>query len=113
MILCLVILSTKIEVGSFMSLLLRDPDFMEHFVCHPQRKLTNCGKRIYNEFTSASWFENAFNNSKATENGVLKPGHLLMALTVFSNGSPIDKQMKNSEHPFLLTILNLMLEPHF
>ena len=33
-----------------------------------------------------------------------------MALTVFSDGSPIDKQMKHSEHPFLLTILNLTLE---
>ena len=28
----------------------------------------------------------------------------------FSDGSPIDKQMKHSEHPFLLTMLNLMLE---
>ena len=93
-----------------MSSFLRDPDIMEHFVCHPQRKLTNCGKRIYDEVTSATWFENAFNNSKATENGVLKPGHLFVALTVFSDGSPIDKQMKHSEHPFLLTILNLMLE---
>jgi hypothetical protein len=34
-----------------------------------------------------------------------------VALTVFSGGSPIDKQMKHSEHPFLvLTILNLTLE---
>ena len=93
-----------------MSSLLRDPDIMEHFVCHPQRKLTNCGKRIYNEVTSATWFENAFNNSKATENGVLKPGHLFVALTVLSDGSPIDKQMKHSEHQFLLTILNLKLK---
>ena len=101
------------EPGQLMASLLRDPDIMEHFVCHQKRKLSNCGKQIYDEVTSATWFENAFNNSEATENGVLKPGHLLMALTVFSDGSPIDKQMKNSEHPFLLTILNLMLEPHF
>ena len=33
-----------------------------------------------------------------------------MALTVFSDGSPIDKQMKHSEHPFLVTVLNLTLE---
>jgi hypothetical protein len=98
------------EPVQLMFSLLRDPDIMEHFVCYPQRKLTNCGKRIYDEVTSATWFENDFNNSKATENGVLKPGHLFVALTVFSDGSPIDKQMKHSEHPFLLTILNLTLE---
>ena len=88
-----------------MSSLLRDPDIMEHFVCHPQRKLTNCGKRIYDEVTSATWFENAFNNSKATENGVLKPGHLFVALTVFSDNSPIVIQMNHSGHNFLLTII--------
>jgi hypothetical protein len=26
------------------------------------------------------------------------------------DGSPIDKQMRHSEHPFLLTMLNLTLE---
>ena len=35
---------------------------------------------------------------------------MFVALTVFSDSSPIDKQMKHSEHPFLLTILNLTLE---
>jgi hypothetical protein len=54
---------------------------------------------IYDEVTSATWFENAFNISEATENRVLKPGHFFLALTVFSDGSPIDKQMKHSEHP--------------
>ena len=65
---------------------------------------------IYDEVTSATWFENAFNNSPASENGVLKTGCLFVALAVFSDGSPIDKQMKDSEHPFLLTMLNLTLE---
>ena len=42
---------------------------------------------------------------------MLKIGCLFVALAVFSDGSPIDKQMKHSsEHPFLLTMLNLMLE---
>jgi hypothetical protein len=67
---------------------------------------------IYDEVTSATWFENAFNNSPASENGVVeaKTGCLFVALAVFSDGSPIDKQMKHSEHPFLLTMLNLTLE---
>jgi hypothetical protein len=69
--------------------LLGDSDIMQHFVYHPQ---------------------NAFNNSTASENGVLKTGCLFVALAVFSDGSPIDKQMKHSEHPFLLTMLNLTLE---
>ena len=32
------------EPGQLMSSLLRDTDIMEHFVSHPQRKLSNCGK---------------------------------------------------------------------
>ena len=65
---------------------------------------------IYDKVTSANWFENVFNNSPASENGVLKTGCLFVALAVFRDGLPIDKQMKHSEHPFLLTILNLTLE---
>ena len=41
---------------------------------------------------------------------MLKTGYLFVALAVFSDGSPIDKQMKHSEHPCLLTMLNLTLE---
>ena len=98
------------EPVQLMAGLLRDSDIMQHFVRHPQVKLTTCGERIYDEVTSATWFENAFNNSPASENGVLKTGCLFVALAVFSDGSPIDKQMKHSEHPFLLTMLNLTLE---
>ena len=65
---------------------------------------------IYDEVTSATWFENVFNNSPASENGILKTGCLFVALAVFSDGSPIDKQMKHSEHLFLLTMLILTLE---
>ena len=90
--------------------LLRDSNIMQHFVCQPQVKLTTCGERIHDKVTSATWFENAFNNSPASENSVLETGFLFVALTVFIDGSPIDKQMKHSEHPLLLTMLNLTLE---
>ena len=76
--------------------------------CMSQVKLTTCGEGIYDKVTSATWFENAFNNSPASENGVLKTGCLFVALAVFSDGSPIDEQMKHSEHPFLLTMLNFV-----
>ena len=94
------------ELVQLMAGLLCDSDIMQHFVCHPQVKVTTCGERIYDEVTSATWFENAFNNCLALENGVLKTGCLFVALAVFSDGSPIDKQMKHSENPFLLTMLN-------
>ncbi len=44
--------------------LLRDSDTMQHFVCDPQVKLTTCGERIYDEVTSATWFENEFNGQR-------------------------------------------------
>ena len=77
---------------------------MQHFVCHPQVKLTTCGERIYDKVTSPTWFENAFNNSPASENGVLKTRCLYVALGVFSDGSPIDKQMK----PVVFTNYNFL-----
>jgi hypothetical protein len=49
------------------------------------------------------------NISKASENGVLKTGFLFVALAAFRDGSPIDKQMKHSESPLLLTMINLTL----
>ena len=88
--------SNMIIPAQLMAGLLRDSDIMQHFVCHPQVKLTTCGERIYDEVTSATWFENAFKNSPASENGVLKTGCLFVALAVFSDGSPIDKLMKRT-----------------
>ena len=43
--------------------------------CSPQRKYTDCGSRVYNEITSADWFYEAFNNSSATESGMLLLWH--------------------------------------
>ena len=61
------------EPVQLMAGLLRDSHIMQHFVCHPQVKLTtSCGEHIYDKVTSATWFENAFNNSPVSENGVLK-----------------------------------------
>ena len=39
--------------------------------CFPQRKYTDCGSHVYKEITSADWFYEAFNNSPATESGML------------------------------------------
>jgi hypothetical protein len=86
---------------------LRNPSLMEHFIFHPQMKKTVCGKRVYDEATSAEWFHKAFHNSPATENGVLKQGHLFIGLCDFDDGSVIDKMMKSSEHPFLMSMMNL------
>ena len=63
--------------------MLRDPDVMQHFVCYPQEKFTTCGKRIYDETTSAEWtewFHSAFNESHASEDGKLKAGHLFVGI---------------------------------
>ena len=49
--------------------MLRDPDVMQHFVYNPQEKFTTCGKRIFDETTSAEWFHSAFNESHASEDG--------------------------------------------
>ena len=83
---------------------------MKDFVCFPEIKRTACGQRIYNEVTSAEWFETAFNNSPATANGKLIPGSLFVGLCNFDDKSCIDKLMKVSEHPFLMSFLNLPLE---
>ena len=92
--------------------MLRDPDVMQHFVCYPQEKFTTCGKRIYDETTSAEWtewFHSAFNESHASEDGKLKAGHLFVGIGLFSDGSAIDKMQKHSEHPLLKTMLNLSI----
>ena len=82
------------------------------FICFPQRKYTDCGSRVYNEITSADWFYEAFNNSPATESGMLQPGCLFVGIGHFDDSSNTDRLMKSSEHPLLQTILNLTLECH-
>ena len=80
--------------------------------CSPQRKCTDCGSRVYDKITSADWFYEAFNNSPATESGMLRPGCLFVGIGHFDDSSNTDRLMKTSEHPFLQTILNLTLECH-
>ena len=62
---------------------------------------------MYNKMTSADWFYEAFNNSPATESAMLWPRCLFVGIGHFDNSSNTDCLMKNSEHPFLQTILNL------
>ena len=91
---------------------LQDPRVMKDFVCFPQRKYTDCGSRVYDKITSADWFYEAFNNSPATESGMLliQPGCLFVGNGHFDDSSNTECLMKNSEHPFLQTILNLTLD---
>ena len=91
---------------------LRDPQVMRDFVCFPQSKYTDCGSHVYDKITSADWFYEAFNNSPATESGMPWhwPGCLFVGIGHFDDSSNTDHLMKNSEHPFLQTILNLTLE---
>ena len=87
---------------------------MKDFVCFPQRKYTDCGSYVYDEITSADWFYEVFNNSPASEGGMLliQPGCLFVGIGHFDDSSNTDRLMKNSEHPLLQTILNLTLECH-
>ena len=63
-----------------------------------------------NKITSADWFYEAFNNSPATESGILQPGCIFVGIGHFYDSSNTDCLMKNSEHPFPQTMLNLTLE---
>ena len=67
---------------------------------------------MYNEITSADWFYEAFNNSLATESGMIWiwPGSLFVGIGHFDDSSNTDRLIKNSEHPFLQTILIMTLE---
>ena len=69
---------------------------------------------MYDKITSADWFYDAFNNSPATESGMLwiQPGCLFVGIGHFDDSSNTDYLMKYSEHPFLQTILHLTLEHH-
>ena len=85
----------------------RNPNLLKNFVCYPQLKITNCGQRIYDEATSAKWFKSAFQQSPATDGSKLLPGSLFVGLCDFDNKSAINKLMRSSEHPFLMSMLNL------
>ena len=93
---------------------LQDPQVMKDFVCFPQRKYTDCGSYVYDKITSADCFYEAFNNSPATESGMLQLWHrcLFVGIGHFDDSSNTDCLMKNSEHLFLQTILDLTLERH-
>ena len=66
---------------------------MKDFVCFPQRKYTDCGSRVYDKITSADWFYEAFNNSPATESGMLWPGCLFVGIGHFDDSSSTDRLM--------------------
>ena len=84
---------------------LQDPQIMMYFVCFPQRIYTDCGSHVYDKIPSADWFYEAFNNSPATESGMLWiwPGCLFVGIGHFDDSSNTDRLMKTSEHPFLHT----------
>ena len=76
---------------------LQDPQVMNDFdfVCFPQRKYTDCGSCVYDEITSADWIYEAFNNSTATENGILQPWCLFVGIGHFDDSSNTDHLMKS------------------
>ena len=80
--------------------------------CFPQRRYTDYGSCVYDKITSADRFYEAFNNSPATESEMLWlwPRCVFVGIGHFDDSSNTDRLMKNSEHPFLQTILNLTLE---
>ena len=55
-------------------------------------------------------FSLSFNESHASEDGKLKDGYLFVGIGLFSDESAIDKMQKHSEHPLLITMLNLSIE---
>ena len=91
---------------------MRDPFVMKDFICFPQMKRTNCGTRIYDDFVSADAFHRAFANSPAStpDGNCLEPGSLFVFLAEFDDSSCTTALMKKSEHPFMLTMMNLSLE---
>ena len=70
---------------------------MKDFVCFPQRKYTDCGPGVHDKITSADWFYEAFNNSHATESGMLWPGYYFVGIRHCNDSSNTDHLMKNSE----------------
>ena len=59
--------------------------------------LTDCGSRVYDKISSAAWFYKAFNNSPATESGMLwiRPGCLFVGIGHFDDSSNTDCLMKS------------------
>ena len=84
---------------------LQDPQVMKDFDCFPQRKYTDCGSRVYNKITSADWFYEAFNNSPATESGMLwiQPGCLFVGIGHFDDSSNTDCLMKSKLRASFIT----------
>jgi hypothetical protein len=83
---------------------LQDPQVMKDIVCFPQREYTDCGSRVYNKNTSADWFYEAFNNSPATESGMLwhQPGYLFVGIGHFDDFLkywPFDEEVRASFPP--------------
>jgi hypothetical protein len=70
---------------------------MTDFVCFPQRKYTDCGSHVYDKITSADWFYEAFNNSPATESGMLWLWHecIFVGIRHFDDSSNTDHLMKS------------------
>jgi hypothetical protein len=87
---------------------------MKDFVCFvfPRGNILIVDHLCTTRFTSADWFYEAFNNSPATEKGMLWfwPGCLFVGIGHFDDSSNTDCLMKNSEHPFLQSIFNMTLE---
>ena len=72
---------------------------MKDFVCFAFPRgniLTDCGSCVYDEITSADWFYEAFNNSPATESGMLWPGCLFVGIGHFEDSSYTDRLMKSN-----------------
>ena len=59
--------------------------------------MTDCGSYVYDKITSADWFYEAFNNSPATESGMLQlqPGCFFIGIGHFDDSSNTDCLMKS------------------
>ena len=80
-----------------------DLQVMKDFVCFPQRKYTDCGSHVYDKITSADWFYEAFNNSPATDSGMLWiwSGCLFVGIGNFDDSSNTDHLMKEQTQSIL------------
>ena len=77
---------------------LQDPQVMKDFVCFVLPRgniLTDYGSYVCDKITSADWFYEAFNNSSATENGMLRPRCIFVGNGHFDDSSNTDCLMKS------------------